>query len=55
LMQAIRSGGQPPIPYDQLVDVTRATFTATQSLRAEPVVKIDEELRPFTESPQVGE
>jgi predicted dehydrogenase len=30
--QAIRTGGQPPIPYDQLVGVTRITITAVGSL-----------------------
>jgi predicted dehydrogenase/threonine dehydrogenase-like Zn-dependent dehydrogenase len=30
---AIRTGGQPPIPYEQLVGVTKATFAAMQSLR----------------------
>ncbi|MBI4733195.1 MAG: bi-domain-containing oxidoreductase [Chloroflexi bacterium] len=31
--RAIRDGGQPPIPYEQLVGVTRATFAAIESLR----------------------
>ena len=30
---AIRTGGQPPIPYDQLIGVTKATFAAVESLR----------------------
>jgi len=30
---AIRSGGQPPIPYDQMVGVTQATISAVQTLR----------------------
>jgi predicted dehydrogenase len=29
---AIRAGGQPPIPYEQLFGVTRATFAAMQAL-----------------------
>jgi hypothetical protein len=29
---AIRTGGQPPIPYEQLFGVTRATFAAMQAL-----------------------
>jgi predicted dehydrogenase/threonine dehydrogenase-like Zn-dependent dehydrogenase len=33
LTNAIRSGGQPPIPYEQLVGVTRATISAVQALR----------------------
>jgi predicted dehydrogenase/threonine dehydrogenase-like Zn-dependent dehydrogenase len=31
---AIRSGGQPPIPYMQLIGVTRATFAAIESIRS---------------------
>jgi hypothetical protein len=31
---AIRTGGQPPIPYEQLVGVTKATFAAVESLRS---------------------
>lgn len=30
---AIREGGAPPIPYEQLLGVTRATFAALESLR----------------------
>lgn len=30
---AIREGGAPPIPYEQLIGVTQATFTAVESLR----------------------
>jgi len=29
---AIRTGGQPPIPYEQLIGVTKATFAAMQAL-----------------------
>jgi predicted dehydrogenase len=31
--KAIREGGQPPIPYEQLIGVTKATFAAIESLR----------------------
>ncbi len=31
--RAIREGGAPPIPYEQLVGVTRATFAVMESLR----------------------
>ena len=31
--KAIREGGKPPIPYEQLVGVTKASFVAIQSLR----------------------
>jgi predicted dehydrogenase len=33
LSRAIRGGGTPPIPYDQLLGVTRATLAAVQSAR----------------------
>jgi predicted dehydrogenase/threonine dehydrogenase-like Zn-dependent dehydrogenase len=31
--RAIREGGQPPIPYEQLIGVTKATFAAMESVR----------------------
>jgi predicted dehydrogenase/threonine dehydrogenase-like Zn-dependent dehydrogenase len=31
--KAIREGGEPPIPYGQLIGVTKATFAAVESLR----------------------
>ncbi|HEY9152023.1 MAG TPA: Gfo/Idh/MocA family oxidoreductase, partial [Anaerolineales bacterium] len=31
--KSIREGGQPPIPYEQLVGVTKATFAAVESIR----------------------
>ena len=31
--KAIRTGSEPPIPYDQLVGVTKATFAAVESIR----------------------
>ncbi len=31
--KAIREGGEPPIPYEQLIGVTKATFAAVESLR----------------------
>jgi len=33
-VQAILSGGPPPIPYEHIFSVTRASFTALQSLRS---------------------
>ncbi len=32
-LQAVKSGGEPPIPYPQLFGVTRASFAALKSLR----------------------
>ncbi|MFH1907790.1 MAG: hypothetical protein ABIL11_10500 [Chloroflexota bacterium] len=29
---AIRAGGEPPISYEQLIGVTKATFAAVESL-----------------------
>ena len=38
---SIRAGGQPPIPYDQLIGVTRATFAAVDSLRIGTTVRVN--------------
>jgi predicted dehydrogenase/threonine dehydrogenase-like Zn-dependent dehydrogenase len=37
---AIRAGGPPPIPYEQLLGVTRASFAAIESLRTKNEVRI---------------
>jgi predicted dehydrogenase/threonine dehydrogenase-like Zn-dependent dehydrogenase len=37
---AIREGAQPPIPYEQLIGVTRATFAAMESLRMQSTIKV---------------
>ncbi len=34
-VRAMREGGPPPIPYEHLIGVTRATFAAVESLRAD--------------------
>jgi predicted dehydrogenase len=39
-VKAIAQGGEPPIPYDQLFGVTRATFAAVEALRSGESVKI---------------
>jgi len=31
--KSIREGGKPPIPYEQLIGVTKATFAAVESIR----------------------
>jgi predicted dehydrogenase len=38
--KAILSGGYPPIPYEHLLGVTRATFAAVESLRSRETVAI---------------
>jgi predicted dehydrogenase/threonine dehydrogenase-like Zn-dependent dehydrogenase len=38
--QAIREGSEPPIPYEQLIGVTKATFAAVESLRKQKNVEI---------------
>ena len=38
--KAIREGGEPPIPYEQLVGVTKATFAVMESLRAGKTIDI---------------
>lgn len=32
-VRAIREGGEPPIPYEQLIGVTKATFAAVESIQ----------------------
>lgn len=41
-VQAVRQGGQPPIPYDHLLNVTRASFAAVESLRQQAEVEINQ-------------
>lgn len=41
-VQAVRQGGQPPIPYDHLMSVTRASFAAVESLRQQVDVEINQ-------------
>jgi predicted dehydrogenase len=36
----IREGGEPPIPYEQLIGVTMTTFAAVESLRTQTTLKI---------------
>lgn len=38
--KSIREGGNPPIPYEQLLGVTKATFAAVESLRSGNKVSI---------------
>lgn len=33
-VRSIRGGGDPPIPYEQLIGVTKATFAAVESIRS---------------------
>ena len=37
---AIRDGSEPPIPYEQLIGVTKSTFAAADSLRKQEIIKI---------------
>jgi predicted dehydrogenase len=39
-VKSIRDGGGPPIPYEQLIGVTRSSFAAVESLRTQETVKI---------------
>jgi len=41
-VQAVRQGGQPPIPYDHLLGVTRASFAALESLRQQADMEINQ-------------
>lgn len=38
--KAIREGGEPSIPYEQLIGVTKATFAAMESIKAQETIKI---------------
>ena len=38
--RAIREGGAPPIPYDQLIGVTQSTFAAVESIQNKKAVDI---------------
>ena len=38
--RAIREGGVPPIPYDQLIGVTQSTFAAVESIQNKKTVDI---------------
>jgi predicted dehydrogenase len=40
LTKSIREGGEPPIPYEQLIGATQSTFAAVESLRAQETIKI---------------
>ena len=37
---AIREGSEPPIPYEQLIGVTKATFAVIGSLRTGKTIQI---------------
>ena len=38
--KAVREGGAPPIPYEQLIGVTEATFGALESLREAKTIRV---------------
>jgi hypothetical protein len=38
--RAIREGGEPPIPYEQIIGVTKSTFAAVESIRSKSTIKI---------------
>jgi polar amino acid transport system substrate-binding protein len=38
--RAICEGGDPPIPYDQLIGVTQSTFAAVESIQNKKVIEI---------------
>jgi predicted dehydrogenase/threonine dehydrogenase-like Zn-dependent dehydrogenase len=40
-VKAVREGGPPPIPYEQLIGVTRAMFAAVESLRNLQTITLD--------------
>ena len=38
--KSILEGGEQPIPYEQLIGVTKAAFAAAESLRKQETIKI---------------
>ena len=38
--KSIREGGQPPIPYEQLIGATKSTFAAIESIRERQPIDI---------------
>jgi predicted dehydrogenase len=38
--KAIKEGGEPPIPYNHLIDVTRSTFAALDSIRNKTMINM---------------
>jgi len=38
--KSIREGGEPPIPYEQLIGVTKSTFAVMESVRTQQIVKL---------------
>ncbi len=38
-VKSIREGGEPPIPYEQLIGVTKSTFAVVESLRTMQTIK----------------
>jgi predicted dehydrogenase/threonine dehydrogenase-like Zn-dependent dehydrogenase len=40
LIKSIREGGEPPIPYEQLIGVTKSTFAVVESIQKNEQVKI---------------
>lgn len=38
--EAIKSGGEAPIPYEQLIGVTKSTFAAVESIRSKSTIEI---------------
>jgi len=38
--KSIHEGGEPPIPYEQLIGVTKSTFAAVESLRKQETIKL---------------
>jgi predicted dehydrogenase len=38
--KSIREGGEPPIPYEQLIGVTKSTFATVEAIRKQEIIKI---------------
>jgi predicted dehydrogenase len=38
--KAIKAGGEPPISYEHLIGVTKASFAAVESMRSKQIIEI---------------
>jgi len=41
LVESIKSGGQPIIPFDEVVNTTKASFAAIESLKENSWIEIE--------------
>lgn len=39
--ESVRAGKEPPIPYEQIVAVTKSTFAAVESIRSQSAIELN--------------